>query len=96
MANENQNEPEKLNLRSLDPVMGRRTELLQLFPEACTEGGNIDFDQLKGALGETADTGRERYGMVWPGKAECFKTIQAPSFATLRPAMEESVARQSG
>ncbi len=29
--------------------------------------------------------------MTWPGKAECFKTIQAPSLATLRPVPEESV-----
>jgi len=26
-------------------------------------------------LGESVDVGRERYGMNWPGKAECFKTI---------------------
>ena len=65
--------------------------MLRLFPEARTEGGKIDFDQLKRALGETVDAGKERYGLVWPGKAECFKTIQAPSIATLRPAPEESV-----
>ncbi|MBE7558696.1 site-specific DNA-methyltransferase [bacterium] len=29
--------------------------------------------------------------MNWPGKAECFKTIQTPSLATLRPCPEESV-----
>jgi adenine-specific DNA-methyltransferase len=29
--------------------------------------------------------------MNWPGKAECFKTIQAPSLGTLRPCPEESV-----
>ena len=55
------------------------------FPEARTEGGKIDFDRLKLALGETVDVGKERYGMTWPGKADCFKTIQAPSLGTLRP-----------
>ena len=35
--------------------------------------------------------GKERYGMNWPGKADCFKTIQAPSLGTLRPCPEESV-----
>jgi adenine-specific DNA-methyltransferase len=84
-------EPEKLDLRSLDPAVARREDLARLFPEARTEDGKIDFDQLKRALGETVDAGRERYGLVWPGKAECFKTIQAPSVATLRPAPEESV-----
>ncbi len=34
--------------------------------------------------------GRERYGVNWPGKADCFKTIQTPSVATLRHCPEES------
>lgn len=42
-------------------------------------------------LGESVDVGKERYGMVWPGKADCFKTIQQPSLGTLRPCPEESV-----
>ena len=29
--------------------------------------------------------------MNWPGKADCFKTIQTPSLGTLRPCPEESV-----
>jgi adenine-specific DNA-methyltransferase len=29
--------------------------------------------------------------MNWPGKAECFKIIQAPSLGTLLPAPDESV-----
>lgn len=29
--------------------------------------------------------------MNWPGKADCFKTIQQPSIATLVPARDESV-----
>ena len=56
-----------------------------------TEGGKFDFDRLKLALGESVDVGKERYGMNWPGKANCFKTIQAPSLGTLRPCPEESV-----
>jgi adenine-specific DNA-methyltransferase len=91
MSDEKKVGPEKLELRSLDPAQARRAEIERLFPEACTEGGKIDFDQLKRALGETVDSGRERYGLVWPGKADCFKTIQTPSVATLRPASDESV-----
>ena len=83
--------PEKLDLRSHDITGEKQTELLQLFPEIRTEAGKIDFDRLKLALGETVDVGKERYGMVWPGKADCFKTIQQPSLATLRPCPEESV-----
>ncbi len=83
--------PDRLDLRSHTLPDDKRRELLQLFPEIATEGGKIDFDRLKLALGEAVDAGRERYGMNWPGKADCFRTIQAPSVATLRPAPEESV-----
>ncbi|TWT44430.1 putative methyltransferase [Phycisphaerae bacterium RAS1] len=84
-------EPEKLDLRSHDIAGEKIAELLRLFPEIRTEGGKLDFDRLKLALGETVDVGKERYGMNWPGKADCFKTIQTPSVATLRPCPEESV-----
>jgi len=86
----NQN-PEKLDLRSHNIAEDKKHDLLQLFPEIKTEGGKIDFDRLKLALGETVDVGRERYGMNWPGKADCFKTIQQPSMGTLLPCKEESV-----
>ncbi len=92
MAELNKSAPiERLDLSSLDIAAERRAVLLRLFPEVRTEGGRIDFEQLKRSLGETVDVGKERYGLVWPGKAECFRTIQAPSLATLRPAPEESV-----
>ncbi|MHB0867406.1 MAG: DNA methyltransferase [Thermoleophilia bacterium] len=84
-------EPEKLDLRSQDIAGDKRQELLRLFPEVRTEGGKLHFERLKQALGETVDTGRERYGMSWPGKAGCFRTIQMPSLGTLRPAPAESV-----
>ncbi len=83
--------PEKIELRSHDVVEDRRQELLRLFPEIRTEGDKLDFERLKLALGEAVDVGKERYGMTWPGKADCFRTIQAPSLGTLRPAREESV-----
>lgn len=85
------NQPEKLDLRSHDIASDKVAELLRLFPEIRTEGGKLDFDRLKLALGELVDVGKERYGMNWPGKAECFKTIQAPSVGTLRPCPAESV-----
>src|SRR5207253_3413048 len=82
---------EKLDLRSHDIAEDKVSELLRLFPEVRTEGGNIDFERLMLTLGKTVDVGKERYGMNWPGKADCFKTIQAPSLGTLRPCPEESV-----
>ncbi|MBU2602723.1 MAG: site-specific DNA-methyltransferase [Actinobacteria bacterium] len=84
-------QPENLDLNSLDIAEDRRQALLRLFPEVGTEGGKVDFERLKLALGEAVDTGKERYGMNWPGKADSFRTIQAPSLATLRPCLEESV-----
>mgnify|MGYP001575775590 CR=1 FL=1 len=84
-------EPEKLDLRSHELAEDKRHELLRLFPEIRTEGDKLDFERLKLALGEVVDVGKERYGMNWPGKADCFKTIQMPSLGTLRPCPEESV-----
>jgi hypothetical protein len=84
-------QPEKLNLESHDIAEDKRQEMLRLFPEIRTEGGKLDFERLKLALGEAMEVGKERYGMNWPGKADCFKTIQAPSMGTLRPCPEESV-----
>ncbi len=82
---------EHFDLGSEDPAARRRQMLLRLFPEVATEGGKVDFDQLKRVLGEQIDAGKERYGMVWPGRAECFKVIQAPSLGTLRPIPSESI-----
>lgn len=88
---EQASEPEQLDLRSHDIAEEKRQELLGLFPEVRTEGDKLDFERLKLALGETVDVGKERYGMNWPGKSDCFKTLQAPSLGTLRPCPEESV-----
>ncbi len=82
---------ERLALTSTDIVEGKRDKLRKLFPEVFTEGNNIDFEKFKLTMGEIVDTGKERYGMNWPGKADCFKIIQQPSIATMTPAREESV-----
>jgi adenine-specific DNA-methyltransferase len=83
--------PKKLHLRSHDIAEDKRQELLRLFPEIRTEGSKLDFERLKLALGESLDVGKERYGMNWPGKSECFKAIQNPSLGTLLPCPEQSV-----
>jgi adenine-specific DNA-methyltransferase len=84
-------EPETLDLSSYNIPEEEKREIIRLFPEVRTEGGKIDFERLKLVLGEVIDNGKERYGMNWPGKAECFKTIQAPSMGTLLPRPEESI-----
>jgi len=88
------NEATKMKLTSMDVAEQKKDELKrclgQAFPEVFAEGA-IDFDQLKRALGEWVDPGKERFGLNWPGKAECMKIIQQPSVATLKPLREESV-----
>jgi len=84
-------EIQKQELTSMNIQEAQLQKLKELFPEAFTEGLKVDWDKLRLALGETVDTGKERYGMNWPGKADCFKTIQQPSIATLVPARDESI-----
>jgi adenine-specific DNA-methyltransferase len=88
--NESDSIDTRLDGASLNIVAEKRRELLDLFPEARTERDKIDFDRLRLALGNSVDIGKERYGLTWPGKSECFKTIQAPSMATLLPALNRS------
>ncbi len=84
-------EIEKFPLTSMDITEEQKQKLKQLFPEVFTEGDKIDWDKLRLTLGETVDVGKERFGMNWPGKADCFKIIQQPSLATLIPARDESI-----
>ena len=81
----------KIDLLSHDIAEARRQELLRIFPEAHTESGGINFDTLRRSLGDAVQTGPEGFGMSWAGKAECAKTIQRQSIATLLPVEKESV-----
>ena len=82
---------DRVDLESLDIADLQQQKLKALFPEVFTEGGKIDFDKLKLTLGQAIDAGKERFGMNWAGKADCYKTIQQPSVATLVPARDESI-----
>ncbi len=81
----------RLDGASRDITAEKRRELLELFPEVRGEGETIDFERLRRSLGDAVETGKERYGLTWPGKADCYKTIQTPSMATLLPAPEKSL-----
>lgn len=85
------NEIENFPLTSMNIKEEQVAKMKELFPEVFTEGSKIDWDKLRLTLGELVDVGKERYGMNWHGKADCFKTIQQPSVATLVPARDESV-----
>ena len=86
-------QPEKMELTSMDVASGKRDELKRAlgkaFPEVFSEG-SIDFDQLQRVLGEWVEPTKERFGLNWPGRAECLKVIQHVSSATLNPNREDS------
>ncbi len=86
-----ENEIARLDLHSEDLLGVRREELLRLFPEAHTESGGVNYEALRLALGDSVEEGLENFGMSWPGKAECVKTIQRQSIATLLPVEGESI-----
>ena len=82
--------PTKMTLTSQNPAEVRRKALMELFPEAFSEG-KLDLDTLRQALGEDIAVGRERYGLSWAGKSEAVRAVQIPSVGTLIPDRSESV-----
>ena len=81
---------EKMDGLSLNP----QAELLALLKERAPETfveGRIDAARLAATLGQAVSTDKERYGLSWAGKSECFRHIQEPTTATLRPCREASV-----
>lgn len=93
---------ETLDGRSMDIGADKRQQLKALFPSVFTETRNaggvivesIDFERLKAELGsfsEVFESRKERFGLDWPGKADCMKMIQQPSTGTLLPMRDESV-----
>ena len=85
--------PEKLG-PSHDAQEEALQRLAEVFPQAITDG-KVDLECLKQALGEHVETGRERYGLTWPGKAEAIKAAQRPSLGTLRPKIGEGINEAS-
>ena len=87
-------QPERMELTSMDVADDKREELKRCladaFPEVFSESV-INFDQLRRVLGESVEPGKERFGLNWPGKTECMRIIQQPSVATLKPNREASV-----
>jgi len=80
----------RMPLTSADVTAEHLEGLKELLPEAFTEG-KVDFERLRQTLGDVVDTGRERYGLSWAGKADAIRAVQTPSVGTLIPAPGESV-----
>ena len=87
-------ESTKMDLKSADIASIKQDELMralsETFPDVVSEG-HIDFDKLKRSLGYWVEPSKERYGLSWPGKAECMKIIQQASTATIVPQRPLSV-----
>lgn len=65
-------------------------ELARLVPEAVADG-KIDVEKLRELLdADAANDGRERFGLMWPGKSRALKAAQALTTATLVPDREAS------
>ena len=65
-------------------------ELARLVPEAVADG-KIDVEKLRELLDEdAANDGRERFGLMWPGKSRALRAAQAKTTATLVPDREAS------
>jgi adenine-specific DNA-methyltransferase len=79
----------KVDLKSKSITEEQKEKLRQLFPEVFTED-KINFEKLQLTLGADVE-GKERFGLTWHGKAECFRIIQEPSIGTLKPAKGESI-----
>ena len=82
---------ERVSKQSMDLAEFNKERLLEMFPIFRSEGGGVDFDRLKLALGESVDVGKEVFGMRWPGKAESIRLANSPSHGTLSPDKKESV-----
>ena len=82
----------KIDLKSKSISDDQKEKLRQLFPEVFTEN-EIDWDRLRLTLGaDIGDEKKERFGLTWRGKAECFRIIQESSVGTLKPVKGESVS----
>ena len=59
---------ERISKQSMDVGEFNKERLLEMFPIFRTEGGGVDFDRLKLALGESVDVGKEVFGIRKPGR----------------------------
>lgn len=95
MNNNQNNDNDKLDMKSPDLVNQNFEKLAELFPNCVTEsatGKAIDFDLLKQELSHAVVEGnKERYRLEWPGKREAIVTANIPTNKTLRPVREDSV-----
>jgi adenine-specific DNA-methyltransferase len=71
-------------------VDDRVKRLLELFPEASSEG-KLDIDRLREVLSDVRKNGPDRYSFSWAGKRDAIRLLQLPSRGTLNPKMDASI-----
>ncbi len=84
---------DRIELGTPDGVAENVERLAELFPQVMTEVENdegaveraIDFDALRGLLGDVAEGQRERYQFTWPGKREAKAEARRPIAKTMIP-----------
>lgn len=93
---------DKLKMHSVNKIEENIAAIGRLFPNCLTErmGENgeietaIDFDALKQELSSAVVEGKtERYQFIWPDKKMAVLAANAPTAATLRPVVAESVGK---
>ena len=93
---------DKLKMHSVNKIEENIAAIGRLFPNCLTErmGENgevetaIDFDALKQELSSAVVEGKtERYQFIWPDKRMAVLAANAPTAATLRPVVAESVGK---
>lgn len=80
---------DKLSSSSFDITKHNIKKLKELFPNVVTDG-KIDFELLRGLLGEEIDDDMEKYQFSWKGKKQSIKLAQKISTSTLRPCKGKS------
>jgi adenine-specific DNA-methyltransferase len=82
--------PESPESSSANLVAENIAQLRALFPEIFTEG-KLDFEVLRGTLGDLVEAGEEKYGLNWHGKRRARQLALTPSIGTLLPRQPDSV-----
>jgi phenylalanyl-tRNA synthetase beta subunit len=81
---------QKTNRTSSNLAEEKLIELYRILPEAFAEN-KVDFDKLRAVLGDSIQTGSEKFSFSWAGKSNAIKNVLVPSKLTLNPKPEESI-----
>ncbi len=81
---------EKIDGKTYNLTEEKKRQLMELFPEAVSEG-KINVERLLLAIGEDRASEEEKFEFRWKGKKEAIQLAQKQTTGTLRPVKEESV-----